>query len=60
MTALGIKKCEVFGCPHPAERMYQIAPATNVWMCQDCINAAEEGRTSGNLVEDIHGAGLSP
>ena len=36
------KKCEVFGCLNPADKMYQLGPGTNVWMCQDCIDAAED------------------
>ena len=40
------KKCEVFGCLNPADKMYQLGPATNVWMCQDCIDAADEAKTN--------------
>ena len=40
------KKCEVFGCLNPADKMYQLGAATNVWMCQDCIDAADEAKTN--------------
>ena len=34
--------CEVFGCPNLGERMYQLAPATNVLLCSECIKLAED------------------
>ena len=36
-----MKKCETFGCTNTGEQMYQIAPATNVWLCVQCMAAAE-------------------
>ena len=39
-----MKKCETFGCANTGEQMYQIAPATNVWLCAQCMAAAEEER----------------
>ena len=27
-----MKKCETFGCTNTGVQMYQIAPATNVWL----------------------------
>ena len=35
--------CETFGCPNAGERLYQLAPATNVWLCSECIRLAEDG-----------------
>jgi len=37
-----MKKCETFGCTNTGVQMYQIAPATNVWLCAQCMAAAEE------------------
>ena len=37
-----MKKCETFGCNNTGVQMYQIAPATNVWLCAQCMGAAEE------------------
>ncbi len=31
-----MKKCETFGCRNIAKRMYQIAPGTNVLLCDKC------------------------
>ena len=31
-----MKKCETFGCRKMAKQMYQIAPGTNVWLCDQC------------------------
>ncbi len=31
-----MKKCETFGCREMAKQMYQIAPGTNVWLCDRC------------------------
>ncbi len=31
-----VKKCETFGCREIAKQMYQIAPGTNVWLCDKC------------------------
>jgi len=36
-----MKHCNVMGCPNVAVRMYQIAPGTNVWLCQKCIDVAD-------------------
>ena len=33
-----MKKCETFGCVNQGIRMYQIAPATTVWLCTRCIH----------------------
>ncbi|MFQ6030727.1 MAG: hypothetical protein ACE5Q6_24920 [Dehalococcoidia bacterium] len=40
-----MKKCESFGCRNPGEQMYQVAPATNVWLCAKCV---EEMKQSGD------------
>jgi ribosomal protein L37AE/L43A len=37
-----MKKCESFGCPTPGEQMYQIVPATNVWLCHQCVKEMKE------------------
>jgi ribosomal protein L37AE/L43A len=39
------KKCETFGCAKPGAQMYQIAPGTNIWLCQHC---GRELRKDGN------------
>ena len=31
-----MKQCETFGCRDIAKQMYQIAPGTNVWLCDKC------------------------
>ena len=38
------KKCETFGCPNPAVQMHQIAPGTNVWLCEKCLGEIEADR----------------
>ncbi len=30
------RKCETFGCPNTAEKMFQLAPGTNIWLCRTC------------------------
>ena len=35
-TKCAVKKCETFGCREIAKQMYQIAPGTNVWLCDKC------------------------
>ena len=35
-TELPVKKCETFGCREISKQMYQIAPGTNVWLCDQC------------------------
>ena len=37
-----MKKCETFGCTNTGVQMYQIAPATNVGLCAQCMATAEE------------------
>ena len=37
-----MKKCETFGCNNTGLQMYAIAPATNVWLCAECMAVAEE------------------
>ena len=32
-----MKKCETFACPNLGTQMYQLAPGTNVWLCDDCV-----------------------
>ncbi len=36
------KKCETFGCREMAKQMYQIAPGTNVWLCDKCKKEMDE------------------
>ena len=36
------RMCETFGCPNPGERMYQLAPATTVWLCSECSTLGED------------------
>ena len=35
------KKCETIGCRNPSTQMFQIAPGTNVWLCDKCKEQAE-------------------
>ena len=35
-------KCGVFACPNKGTQYYLIDPGTNVWLCEECINQAEE------------------
>ena len=37
----GIRKCETFGCLDTATQMCQIAPGTNVWLCDKCKKEME-------------------
>ncbi len=37
-----IKKCETFGCRDIAKQMYQLAPGTNVWLCDKCKKEMDE------------------
>ncbi len=32
-----MKRCESFGCSNEGVQMYQVAPATNVWLCAKCV-----------------------
>ena len=36
-----MKPCESFGCSNEGVQMYQLAPATNVWLCAKCIEEME-------------------
>ncbi len=38
----GVKKCETFGCRDIATQMCQIAPGTNVWLCEKCIKEMDK------------------
>ncbi len=37
-----MKKCENFGCRDIATQMYQIAPGTNVWLCDKCSKEMDQ------------------
>ena len=37
-----MKKCETFGCRNIANQMCQIAPGTNVWLCDKCKKEMEK------------------
>ncbi len=41
-TKCAMKKCETFGCREVAKQMYQIAPGTNVWLCDQCKKEMDE------------------
>ncbi len=41
-TNRSMKKCETFGCREIAKQMYQIAPGTNVWLCDKCRKEMDE------------------
>ncbi len=36
------KKCETLGCRDIAKQMCQIAPGTNVWLCDKCSKEMDE------------------
>ena len=33
------KKCEMMGCGNPGFQNFQMAPATNVWLCEGCLES---------------------
>ena len=35
-------KCEVFGCCNTADRSFQFAPGTIVWLCIECYTRESE------------------
>ena len=37
-----MKKCETIGCSNAGVQMFQVAPATNVWLCRNCIERVEK------------------
>ena len=37
-----MKKCAVFACPNRGVRLYLIDPGTEVWLCKECIDHAEQ------------------
>ncbi len=41
-TKCATKKCETFGCRDIAKQMYQLAPGTNVWLCDKCKKEMDE------------------
>ena len=51
-----MKKCKVFACPNNGIQYYSIDPGIDVWLCEDCVNRAEqlvqqEIEKQGNLVQ---------
>ena len=36
-----MKKCEVFACPNLSVQIYQVAPGTLVWLCDECVKEIE-------------------
>ena len=51
-----MKKCETFGCTNPGMQMYQIAPATNVWLCAECLASAEKENNKPPDSQDVRPA----
>ena len=51
-----MKKCETFGCTNTGVQMDQIAPATNVWLCAQCMAAAEEEKKQPTEQQDVRPA----
>ena len=41
-----MRKCEMFGCPKVGDKMHQIAPGTNVWLCRQCMKELREEKGS--------------
>ena len=35
-------KCRVYACPNKGTQYYLIDPVTRIWLCEDCINQAEQ------------------
>jgi hypothetical protein len=43
-TKCAIRKCEIFGCQDIATQMCQVAPGTNVWLCDKCSKEMDKER----------------
>ena len=41
-TKCAMKKCDTFGGRDFAIQMYQLAPGTNVWLCDKCKKEMDE------------------
>ena len=37
-----MRKCAVFACPNRGVQWYLIDLETNVWLCEHCVNQAEQ------------------
>ena len=47
-----MKKCGVFACPNLSVQIYQVAPGTLVWLCDQCVKEMEieVARESGKVM----------
>ena len=36
-------RCDMIGCERPPVRMYQLAPGTTVWLCDECVKRCDLG-----------------
>ncbi len=48
MADVAGKICETFGCNETARQQYQIAPGTNLWLCEGCWERIREESQSGS------------
>ena len=37
-----MRNFRVFACPNIGVRLYLIVPGTEIWLCQECIDQAEQ------------------
>lgn len=37
-----MNKCAVFACPNRCSRLYRFDLETIVWLCEQCVNKAEQ------------------
>ena len=44
--------CDMFGCVGPANKLYSLAPGTNLWLCTGC--AETEGLEFATTVPELH------
>ena len=51
-ASIMIRKCETFGCRKIARQMYQLAPGTNIWLCDRCIEEFQSEKVE--IVRNCH------
>ncbi len=59
-----MKRCESFGCSNEGVQMFQVAPATNVWLCAKCVeemrNATDESTADPKAGPDSNQESVAP
>ena len=48
------KKCDSFGCNNRGERSYSVGVATQLFLCQKCINEFEKDKGAEKLNDERH------